>query len=110
GDMKDGIALLDKRGPYDNLYYNYFATQVMRNWGGEEWNRWNERLRDDLIAWQITEGEAKGSWSPRDRSDYSKSGGRLLTTCLATLTLQVYYRYHPVFPDTDTVHTDTVHQ
>ena len=99
GDLRDGVALLDKRGPYDNLYYNYFATQVMRNWGGEEWNRWNERLRDDLIGWQETDGDAKGSWAPRDRSDYSRSGGRLLTTCLATLTLQVYYRYEPLLPD-----------
>ncbi len=99
GDMREGVALLDKRGPYDNLYYNYFATQVMRNIGGEEWNRWNERLRDDLISWQETEGEAKGSWPPRDRADYSRSGGRLLTTCLATLTLQVYYRYEPLLPE-----------
>ena len=99
GDMRDGVALLDKRGPYDNLYYNYFATQVMRNIGGEEWNRWNERLRDDLISWQEIDGEAKGSWPPRDRADYSRSGGRLLTTCLATLTLQVYYRYEPLLPE-----------
>jgi hypothetical protein len=98
-DLRAGVALIDKRGPYDNLYYNYFATQVMKNWGGAEWDRWNGRLRDDLIAWQGVEGDDKGSWAPRDRDDYSKAGGRLLTTCLATLTLEVYYRYRPLLPE-----------
>lgn len=98
-DLRAGVALIDKRGPYDNLYYNYFATQVMKNWGGAEWDRWNGRLRDDLIAWQGDEGDEKGSWAPRDRDDYSRAGGRLLTTCLATLTLEVYYRYRPLLPE-----------
>ena len=99
GDMRAGIALIDKRGPYDNLYYSYFATQVMKNWGGQEWERWNGRLRDDLIASQEKDGPAKGSWTPRDRSEYSQAGGRLLTTCLATLTLEVYYRYKPIMTE-----------
>lgn len=99
GDLRKGIQILDKKGPYDNFYYNYFGTQVMKNWGGEEWNRWNGRLRDDLVAWQEQAGDAKGSWAPRDRSEYSIAGGRLLTTCLATLTLEVYYRYEPLLPE-----------
>ncbi|MFM8478892.1 MAG: prenyltransferase/squalene oxidase repeat-containing protein [Planctomycetaceae bacterium] len=99
GDLRKGIALLDRKGPYDNLYYCYFASQVMKNWGGPEWQRWNERLRDDLVAWQDREGDAAGSWAPRDRSDTSVSGGRLLTTCLATLTLEVYYRNQSVFEE-----------
>jgi hypothetical protein len=92
GDLRKGIALIDRKGPYDNLYYCYFASQVMKNWGGAEWERWNERLRDDLVARQDRDGDAVGSWAPRDRSDTSVAGGRLLTTCLATLTLEVYYR------------------
>jgi hypothetical protein len=51
------------------------------------------------VAWQEQEGDARGSWAPRDRSDYSISGGRLLITCLATLTLEVYYRYQPLLPE-----------
>ncbi len=98
-DLRKGVMLLDKKGPYDNLYYCYFATQVLRNWGGEPWERWNGRLRDDLVSWQEQSGDAAGSWAPRDRSDYSVSGGRLLTTCLATLTLEVYYRYQPLLAE-----------
>ncbi|MCA9051144.1 MAG: hypothetical protein KDA89_20550, partial [Planctomycetaceae bacterium] len=99
GDLRAGVALLDKAGPYDNLYTTYFATQVMKNWGGEEWDRWNQRVRDDLIAGQESEGPAAGSWRPRTGAIHAKQGGRLLTTVLATLTLEVYYRYSPLLPE-----------
>ena len=99
GDLRAGVALLDKAGPYDNLYSLYFATQVMKNWGGKEWERWNVRMRDDLIATQETAGPATGSWKPRTGAIHSKQGGRLLTTALATLTLEVYYRYKPLLPE-----------
>lgn len=99
GDMRAGIAVIDKHSSTENYYTNYFATQVMMNWGGAEWNRWNDRIRDQLIARQETDGFVKGSWAPLDKADYSKSGGRLLTTCLATLTLEVYYRNKPLLPE-----------
>lgn len=99
GDLSNGVALLDKAGPYDNLYSLYFATQVMKNWGGEEWLRWNDRFQKDLIAQQETSGAAAGSWKPRTRALHAKQGGRLLTTSLAILTLQVYYRYDPILPE-----------
>lgn len=99
GDMRASIALIDKSTSTENYYTNYFATQVMKNWGGPEWDRWNGQLRDQLIARQETDGPAKGSWAPQDRADYSKSGGRLLTTCLATLTLEVYYRNKPLLSE-----------
>ena len=99
GDLRTGIALLDKAGPYENLYSLYFATQVMKNWGGDEWERWNARLRDDLIAAQEKDGPAKGSWKPRTGAIHAKQGGRLLSTSLATLTLQVYYRYEPLLSE-----------
>lgn len=99
GDMRAGVALLDKAGPYDNLYSLYFATQVMRNWGGQEWERWNVRMRDDLVAMQVKDGPGAGSWKPRTGAIHAKQGGRLLTTALATLTLEVYYRYQPLLPE-----------
>ena len=99
GDLRAGIALIDRSTSTENYYTNYFATQVLKNWGGPEWKRWNGRMRDELIARQETDGPGKGSWIPRDRADYSLSGGRLLTTCLATLTLEVYYRNKPLLPE-----------
>ena len=99
GDLRAGIALIDKSTSTENYYTNYFATQVLKNWGGPEWERWNSRMRDELITRQETDGPEKGSWIPRDRAEYSLSGGRLLTTCLATLTLEVYYRHKPLLPE-----------
>jgi hypothetical protein len=104
-ELQQGVALLDQRGPYENLYYCYYATQVMRHWGGEEWQRWNAVMRDDLVRTQVTiSGPELGSWTPRDRSGHSLAGGRLFTTCLATMTLEVYYRYLPLYglPESDT--------
>jgi len=77
------------------------ALPLMKNWGGDEWVRWNVRLRDDLIARQETVGPAKGSWKPRTGAIHAKQGGRLLTTALATLTLEVYYRYKPLLPEAE---------
>lgn len=92
------VRLLDEKGPAsDSLYYVYYATQVMRNWGGDEWTRWNEFTREELIRTQQTTGDAAGSWPPRNRSLEAKAGGRLFMTCLATLTLEVYYRYLPLY-------------
>jgi hypothetical protein len=99
GDLRAGVELLDKAGPYENLYSSYFATQLLKNWGGDEWVRWNTRLRDDLIARQEAQGPARGSWKPRTGAIHAKQGGRLLTTALATLTLEVYYRYKPLLPE-----------
>ena len=102
-DLCAGVELLDRAGPYDNLYSLYFSTQVMKHWGGEKWNRWNSRMRDDLIAAQEKSGPGTGSWGPRTRAIHAKQGGRLLTTVLATLTLEVYYRYKPMLPPEETL-------
>ena len=53
---------------------------------------WNTRVRDELVRRQWKRDGQAGSWDPDD-SQYGKLGGRLYTTTLATLTLEVYYRY-----------------
>ncbi len=98
GDLRAGIELLDGTDSFSNRYTTYFVAQVLRNWGGAEWDRWNERMQADLLAAQETEGPARGSWAPRSGM-HTRAGGRLLETSLATLTLEVYYRYRPLLPD-----------
>ena len=94
--LREGVLYLDKQGPSKNdLYYNYYATQVMRHYGGEPWKRWNTKMREYLIATQARNGHETGSWYfPEQHND---QGGRLLNTCLATMTLEVYYRYQPLY-------------
>jgi hypothetical protein len=91
-----GAAMLDKLGPSEtNMYLNYYATQVMYHRGGEAWGRWNKKMRDYLILTQASEGHENGSWYFQDYHD--DKGGRLLNTALAILTLEVYYRYLPLY-------------
>ena len=97
-DLQAAVALLDQRGPYENRYYCYYAAQVLKNWGGPEWERWNDSLREELIRTQDAgDGPARGSWAPLQRGPTDISGGRLFTTALSTLTLEVYYRYLPLY-------------
>lgn len=96
--LKAGIQYLDKRGPSINdLYYSYYATQVMRHHGGPEWEKWNARMRDQLINIQVNEGHAAGSWFTS--GGHGKDGGRLYATSLATMILEVYYRHMPLYSD-----------
>ena len=60
--------------------------------GGEPWSRWNAQVRDQLVRRQRRDGHQAGSWDPDD-SLYGTRGGRIYSTALAALTLEVYYRY-----------------
>ena len=96
GKLSAGIRFLDEHGPEpEGMYYNYYATQVMHHWGGPEWDRWNNVMREFLIRTQVLEGHATGSWDVADRHGYA--GGRLYMTSLALLTLEVYYRHLPLY-------------
>ena len=97
-DLAKGIDVVIKKGPLpENLYYTYYATQVMKQWGGPQWEKWNEVVREELVRRQESEGPAKGSWTPRNKRLESTGGGRLFATCLSTMTLEVYYRYLPLY-------------
>jgi len=77
------------------MYYNYYATQVLHHWQGPEWKRWNVQMRDHLIATQAGRGHESGSWYfSGGRGDV---GGRLYNTAMAVMTLEVYYRYMPLY-------------
>lgn len=81
-----------------DLYYWYYGTLAMFQYGGAEWTQWNGRVRDLLISEQVPEGEYAGSWEPRD--PWSGYGGRIYSTAVATLCLEVYYRYLPLYKET----------
>lgn len=71
------------------LWYN--CALAMFQAGGEPWQRWNRVVRDTIIELQEHSGCADGSWGPDAR--WGSAGGRIYTTALAALTLEVYYRY-----------------
>ena len=82
-----------------NVYFSYYATQVMHNLPGPEWDSWNRNMRRVLIETQIKDGCAAGSWDPLKPAPdaWGDAGGRLMMTSLSALTLEVYYRYLPLY-------------
>jgi hypothetical protein len=96
--LAEGVEYLDKIRPQpNNMYFNYYATQVMHHWGGEEWTRWNEVMREQLVRTQhsLKDGHLAGSWDVAD--PHGGAGGRLYMTCLSVMTLEVYYRHLPMY-------------
>lgn len=79
----------------NNLYLVYYGTMALYQYQGWIWERWNSEVRDQLIRTQAQSGPRQGSWDPA--GPWSESGGQVLATCFAILTLEVYYRYLPLF-------------
>jgi len=91
-----GVARLAEWGPsYDDMYFNYYAAQVLLHQEGPAWPAWNERLREHLIAAQATSGHEAGSWHFAD--PHTTPGGRLCDTALSAMILEVYYRHLPLY-------------
>ncbi len=94
--LVQGIAHLNTWGPSkESLYYDYYATQVLFHWAGPEWDTWNRKMREHLISTQEREGHPSGSWY--FESPQSAAGGRLYNTAMATMILEVYYRFMPLY-------------
>jgi hypothetical protein len=96
--IEKGIEFLDKTGPSKgNMYFNYYATQVLHHFEGEEWKRWNAVMRDFLVnSQEKANGPLQGSWLLKGDHG-SERGGRLYCTAMAAMTLEVYYRHLPLY-------------
>ncbi len=102
--LREGISrLLEEEMPsadQPNIYYWYYATQVMHHVGGDAWKKWNAAVRDALLSMQDKEGHRAGSWAPQGGAigdADTRQGGRIYMTSLALCTLEVYYRYLPLY-------------
>ena len=93
-------------GGQANLYYWYYGTmglfqaQSVPPGTGQEfnqtvWPQWNEALQQQLLSRQERNGDDAGSFSPD--TVWGSYGGRVYSTAMATLCLEVYYRYLPVY-------------
>ena len=92
--VKKGVEWISKNSKFNwgthdaNLYYHYYKIQAMLNYGGKEWDEYNKMIRDPLINAQ----KPDGSW------DQKMNHGPInehMATCLATLSLEAYYRFLP---------------
>ena len=93
-----GVEYLGNVGPQpSNMYFNYYAAQVLHHWGGAPWDKWNNVMREHLVKTQEKEGDNAGSWKPLDGGHVTAAGGRMCETCFCIMTLEVYYRHLPLY-------------
>ncbi len=94
--MERGAKWISDLGPSQSMYYNYYATQVMRHMEGPMWKKWNSVMRDQLVKAQTQKGHETGSWYIQG-DHHGKRGGRLYSTAMCTMVLEVYYRHLPIY-------------
>jgi hypothetical protein len=81
-------------GLTNDYYYWYYGTYAMYQMSTFEpsyWKRWNEAMKSALVDHQRKDGDFQGSWDPN--GPWGRSGGRVYSTALGVLCLEVYYRY-----------------
>jgi hypothetical protein len=94
------LSKMAARGPKKfDVYHDYYATMALHNARHPDWDRWHVPLRDHLIRTQATAGHEKGSWHFKDH--HGDVGGRLYTTAMAAMILEVYYRHIPLYQNRD---------
>jgi hypothetical protein len=78
-----------------DTYYLYYTTLALYQHQGEVWEEWNKRMKEIVPPLQIKTGDDAGSWNPSGQ--HGGAMGRAVMTGMATLSLEVYYRYLPMY-------------
>lgn len=71
----------------DNYYGWYYTSLALHQLQDDAWHTWNAAMKQHLLARQTP----SGSW-PTD-SEWGGYGGRIYTTAMGALCLEVYYRH-----------------
>ena len=96
--LQRGVEFLAKKGPTNDLYYDYYATQIMHHIEGDVWQAWNTKMKKMLLDAQAKDGHEAGSWYKAVEGGHgAHTAGRLYCTSLATMILEVYYRHLPIY-------------
>ena len=74
-----------------DMGYWLFGSHAMFQVGGEPWKAWNVAMKTAILDHQRKDGDQRGSWDPLGPG--AAEGGRVRSTALMTLCLEVYYRY-----------------
>ena len=102
-DIEAGVKLLlatpilwdENKSPGSvDFYYWYYATYALYQWGGNSWRSWEPSITQ-VAEHQVPEGEPQGSWDPQVDA-WGGEGGRVYSTAILALMMEVYYRYDTV--------------
>lgn len=90
-----------------HAYCWYYTGNVLHNLGRDDWKRWYEGVSAMIVARQSkTPGrrhDVQGSWNPKvpnsrdDYYGYGQYGGRLYTTAMCLLVLELPVRHRAVY-------------
>jgi len=92
------LPVWDEASGSIDMYYWYYGTLAMFQVGGDAWKRWNTAMAPAILDNQRVSGCAKGSWDPI--GPWGREGGRVYSTALMTMCMEVHYRYPKVFGTT----------
>jgi len=98
-EIKEGVEfILDSHpGRYEKPHFNkygwYYHTQACFQAGGKAWRDWNNYFQDEVVDHQNQDG----SWTDWGHAghgpDAASVEGKVYTTTLCVLMLEIYYRY-----------------
>lgn len=75
-----------------NYVQTYFQFLTLFQQGGDAWDNWHFKASDLLFQAQSDEEKFFSSWPKIDFEPFS-DGGRITSTALAILSLEIFYRY-----------------
>jgi len=79
-----------------DLYGWYHCTYGLYNYGGKAWKVWNEAMKESLLAAQVSDRKSHAFGSIKVQSAWAYSGGRVYSTALGALMLEVYISGAPL--------------
>lgn len=98
-------AVFDYDGLECNLYGHYYNMQAMINVGGSKWNKYNDRIRDELLENQNSDGSWKtpGATIPDGKKPNAPAPvflqnsmrGQVYRNTMNILMLETYFRFLP---------------
>jgi hypothetical protein len=103
GSARSGAKYIGKKSKLDyntadcDLYGHYYDGQAMMNRGADQWKKYNEMFRDQILNNQNPDGTWKtpGGGQKPNAPGASFVGNTHYRNCLCILMLEVYYRFLP---------------
>lgn len=96
------LKIIPGSGGRVDYYKWYYGTLALFQMGGQHWESWNKGMQKTYLALQRKGGPRDGSLQDVDgsydpTSMWGSRGGRVYTTALAALTMEIYYRYKSIY-------------
>jgi hypothetical protein len=90
------LPVWDTESGVVDMYYWYYGSLAMFQVGDEAWKAWAPAMEGAILDSQRKDPISfKGSWDPV--GPWGRDGGRVYSTALMVMCMEVYYRYPQVF-------------